>query len=410
MIASTTHLGLRLLVFGMGIALVVEALRAALRTFVLPRSTADPVVRQLFLALRRVFDWRLRRLAGYAERDALMAMYAPTGLLLLLPALLSLVLLGHAAMFWALSGQALLDLAAWQRAFLLSGSSLLTLGFERGQGTAELLLCFSAAALGMTLVALLIAYLPSIYTAFAARERMVSLLEVRAGSPPSAVELLSRYQRLGRLDSLAELWPAWEAWFAEIQESHSSLAALVFFRSPLPEHSWVTAAGAVLDSAALAESTLDRPGEVYARMCLRAGFLALRRVADVFRVAYNRDPRFGQDPISISRADFDAACASLAAAGLPLKADRDQAWLDFAGWRVNYDMVLGALCRITMAPQAPWAPGPSTGVVAGAGSSAAGSSAPDASAHGPSEAPSPHTESSASAMADSSPLATGETA
>lgn len=364
MIASLGPLFLRLLVFGLGVALVFQALRAAVRTFVLPRSAADPVVRWVFRGLGRLFEWRVRRLDSYAQRDALMAMFAPTGLLLLLPALLSLVFVGHAAMFWALSGHAFLDPAAWQRSFLLSGSSLLTLGFERGQGAAEVFLCFNAAATGMILVALLIAYLPSIYTAFAARERMVTLLEVRAGSPPTAVELLSRYQRLGRLDRLAELWPAWESWFAEVQESHTSLAALVFFRSPLPEHSWVTAAGAVLDSAALSESVLERPPEISARICLRAGFLALRRVADFFQVAHNRDPHVDTDPISLSRADFDAACASLEAAGLPLKADRDQAWRDFAGWRVNYDTVLGALCQMTMAPRAPWVPEPAAGPAA----------------------------------------------
>lgn len=364
MIASLGPLFPRLLVFGLGVALVFQALRAAVRTFVLPRSAADPVVRWVFRCLGRFFEWRVRRLDSYAQRDALMAMFAPTGLLLLLPALLSLVFLGHAAMFWAISGRAFLDLATWQRSFLLSGSSLLTLGFERGQGAAEVLLCFNAAATGMILVALLIAYLPSIYTAFAARERMVTLLEVRAGSPPTAVELLSRYQRLGRLDRLAELWPAWESWFAEVQESHTSLAALVFFRSPLPEHSWVTAAGAVLDSAALAESVLDRPSEISARICLRAGFLALRRVADFFQVTYNRDPHVDTDPISLNRADFDAACARLLAAGLLLKDDRDQAWRDFAGWRVNYDTVLGALCRMTMAPRAPWVPEPAAGPAA----------------------------------------------
>ena len=54
------------------------------------------------------------------------------------------------------------------------------------------------------------------------------------------------------------------------------------------------------------------------------------------------------------RDEFDAVCDRLAAEGVPLKADREQAWLDFAGWRVNYDTVLLALCSITMAPPAAW--------------------------------------------------------
>jgi hypothetical protein len=359
MITQFAMFPLRLVVFVLGAALVFRALRAAVRTFVLPRSAADPIIQRVFRWLRKVFDWRLRRMDTYARRDALMAMYAPVGLMLLVPALLALVLAGHMAMLWAVSGRTLTDLEAWSHAFAMSGSSLFTLGFERGDGPAETLLSFSAAAMGMMLVALLIAYLPTIFAAFSAREKMVTLLEVRAGSPPSAVELLSRYQRLGRLDRLGELWPVWEGWFAEVQESHTSLAALVFFRSPLPEHSWVTAAGTVLDTAALAQSSLELPSDVYAQMCLRAGFLALRRVADFFQVPYNRDPHFPADPISISRQDFDAAWETLARHGLPLRLDRDQAWQDFAGWRVNYDAVLMALCRMTMAPRAPWA-GPPT--------------------------------------------------
>ena len=149
------------------------------------------------------------------------------------------------------------------------------------------------------------------------------------------------------------LWVQWEQWFADIEESHTSLAALVFFRSPQPDHSWVTAAGAILDAAALLRSTLDVPHDAQADLCIRAGYLALRRIADYFNISYNRDPKPG-DPISINRDEFDAAYDQLAAANVPMKTDRDQAWRDFSGWRVNYDTVLLALAAITMAPYAPW--------------------------------------------------------
>ena len=66
------------------------------------------------------------------------------------------------------------------------------------------------------------------------------------------------------------------------------------------------------------------------------------------------NPSFPADPISITRAEFDAACEQLAAEKVPLKADREQAWRDFGGWRVNYDFVLLRLCTLTMAPPAPW--------------------------------------------------------
>jgi hypothetical protein len=204
------------------------------------------------------------------------------------------------------------------------------------------------------MIALLIAYLPTIYSAFQRREAAVNLLEVRAGKPPSAVEMIERFHRNHGLDRLAEQWQAWEAWFADIEESHTSLAALVFFRSPRPDHSWITAAGAVLDAAALTLSSVDIPYNPEAALCIRAGFIALRRIADVFGIAYSPDPHYPEQPINVQRDEFDAALDHLANVGVPLKTDRDQSWRDFAGWRVNYDTVLLALCSITMAPPAAW--------------------------------------------------------
>ena len=94
--------------------------------------------------------------------------------------------------------------------------------------------------------------------AFRAREALVSLLEVRAGDPPSAREMILRYYRIHGLNRLSEEWQQWERWFADIQESHTFLAALVFFRSPDPKHSWVTAAGAVLDTASISKTQLNQ--------------------------------------------------------------------------------------------------------------------------------------------------------
>jgi hypothetical protein len=337
----------RIAVFLLGVFLVAGTLLSAIQTFVLPRSANVLLTRIVFRSLLRVLSVGLRRAQTYEARDRIMALYAPVGLLMLPPAWLVLVLIGYAGMYWALGVEPV------YAAFRLSGSSLLTLGFETQAGVILSLLQFSQAALGMILVALLISYLPTIYSAFSRRETLVTMLEVRAGSPPSAIEMIKRYHRLHGLNSLHDVWAGWETWFSEIEESHTSLAALVFFRSPQPDHSWVTAAGAVLDAASFMRSAVDVPRDVQADLCIRAGYLALRRIADFFRVTYNAAPRPG-DPISLSRQEFDAACDELATQGVPLKPDRDQAWRDFAGWRVNYDTVLLALAGITMAPYAPW--------------------------------------------------------
>lgn len=338
---------LSILVFFAGLAIVAGTVLSAIRTFILPRSINDRLTGVVFLTTRKVFSLLIRRANTYNARDAIMAMYAPVSLLLLPPFWLVCVLLGYMLMYRAAG------VTTWSEAFIDSGSSLLTLGFAPINSVAKSILAFSEATIGLILVAVLISYLPTMYAAFSRREAAVNMLDVRAGSPPSAVEMIMRYHRIRGLNEMHEIWTTWEVWFADIEETHTSLAALPFFRSPQPDRSWVTAAGAVLDAAALVDSIVDIPRDPQSNLCIRAGFLALRRIADFFHIRYNSNPT-PADPISISREDFDAACERLAEQGVPLKKDRDRAWRDFAGWRVNYDTPLLALAALTMAPYAPW--------------------------------------------------------
>ncbi len=335
------------LIFFLGLMIVVMTLASALRTFVLPRSENVFLTRLVFQTVFRLFLLRLYWASSYRERDRILAYFAPTALLLLPLVWLICVDLGYMAMFWALGGQSRFD------AFLLSGSSLLTLGFAPVQGLAQTILAFSEAVLGLGLVALLIAYLPTMYTAFARREAAVQMLEVRAGAPPSAVTMIERFYRIQGLERLSEQWQMWEVWFTELEESHTSFSPLVFFRSPRPDQSWVTAAGAVLDAAALTASTLELPRDAQAELCIRAGYLALRSIARFYQIPFNPDPA-PTDPISVTKAEFETVYDRLADEGIPLKPDRDQAWVDFAGWRVNYDSVLITLAGMIVAPYAPW--------------------------------------------------------
>ncbi len=338
---------LRLLAALLGLGLVAMVITSAIRTFVLPRAARDKITQWVFRSVRLVFRPFTHSGLPFARRDAALALFAPVGLLVLPVAWLALVWTGYAAIYWALGGGTV------RAALLLSGSSLFTLGTHHSESLAVTLFAFSEAGIGLLLVALLIAYLPTMYGAFSRRETAVTLLEVRAGSPPSAVELIERFHRLNRFDHLHELWEQWEQWFAELEESHTSLTALVFFRSPRPEHSWVTAAGAVLDAAALVASTVDIARDAQTDLCIRAGYLALRHIADFFGVHHNARPQ-PTDPLSLTHAEFDAAYDHLRERGVPLKPDREQAWRNFSGWRVNYDTVLLALARLTTAPEAPW--------------------------------------------------------
>jgi len=346
-LTAVFDLFVRVLLITAGIFLVWRTMLSAVRTFVLPRSAPDSVAIFLFRTILKLFMWRTRHTVTYEKRDELMAMFAPTAMIALPIFWFSLVLLGYAAMYWALGEPRLDD------AIMISGYSLLTLGFNSSGTLLRDLFEFSEAIFGLILIGLLISYLPTMYSAFSRRETLVTLLDVRAGSPPSAVELLSRAFRIRGLETVEELFREWEIWFAEVQESHTSLTPLVFFRSSLPQHSWITASGAVLDSAALYWSVIDRPPLPQAALCIRAGYLCLRHIADYFRLAYPKSPTAG-DPIAIGRDEFEDAVAQLRAAGLPLKPDIDQAWRDFAGWRVNYDAVLIQLAQLTQAPYAPW--------------------------------------------------------
>ena len=340
---------LYIIAFLIGAGVVLATLSSAVATFALPRAARSGLNRLVFGLLRRVFEFVMKFAKTYERRDAIMAYYAPIALLLLLPAWYFLITFGYSLMYWGIRvGDYFYD-------FRLSVSSLFTLGFVPPEGYLVTFLVFTEAMLGLMMVGLLIAYLPTMYSAFARREQVVNMLEVRAGNPPNPYDMLTRFHRIHGLDKLAELWKTWEIWFADIEESHTTLPALVFFRSPRSDNSWVTSAGAVLDSAAITLSSLDIPEEMSAALCLRAGTISFHRITDYFDIPHPHDPSFPATPISVTRAEYDDLIHRLEVAGLPIKPDREKAWLDYAGWRVNYDRTLLVLCGLVMPPpNVPW--------------------------------------------------------
>lgn len=334
--------------FAAGAAVVAAVFLSAVCTVVVPRGVPVRLTRIVFRSVRRVFEIHSRLASTYEERDRAMALYAPLTLIVLPLVWVAITMLGFAAMYWALGVHPI------REAFVESGSSLLTLGFVRAEDLPTTVLAFAEAADGLILLALLITFLPSMYGAFSRREHAVAQVTILAGSPPSPVEMLQRFHTIKGLDTMDdEVWVPWQAWFVDVEETHTSFPGLPFFRSPQPDRSWITAAGVVLDSAALYASTLDVPRSPSAELCLRSGYLCLRAIADFYDIPYDPDPSPG-DPISISRDEYDAVYDRLAAAGVPLRADLEQAWRDFRGWRVNYDTVLIIQAGFVMAPYAPW--------------------------------------------------------
>ena len=343
---------LHTLVFLAGFSLVIMAVMSAIRTLILPRSSPSFITSFVFRSIRYCFNFYIKKRADtYEERDQIMAFYAPIAVFVLPLAWLIFVMFGYAGMMWAVDPNLNIH-----DAITLSGSSLMTLGFRFEDNFLLIIMAFSEAALGMMLVALVIGYLPTMYGAFSRREAAVNRLEVRAGSPPSSVEMILRLHRIGFLYQEADMftmWQEWEMWFYEVEESHTTLAMLNFFRSPKPGNSWLTAAGTVLDCAAILTSTVDIPNKFTFQLTIRAGYIALRSISDFFRLKYDADPS-PDAPISIEREEFDEVYDRLMASGIAVLEDRDRCWRDYAGWRVNYDTVLLQLAALLMAPYSPW--------------------------------------------------------
>lgn len=331
-----------------GIVLVVWVLDAAIRNFMLPRSTQVRLTQIIGGTVGRVFAAVASPNRSYEFRDKVLAMRPPVTLLAFQAVWFFLVFVGFAAIFWGLTDMTVVD------ATHFSGSALFTLGFASPTGESPLFVVYAEALIGLTLLALLISYLPTIYAAFQKRELVVAKLAVRGGSPARPWHALSVAQQTGSLPDLdATMWGDWEDWFIDIAESHTSLTILNFYRSPDPANHWISTARAILDLAALRIAVVDDPEPVGPHITIRSGVVALRTLADHFHIPYPPDPA-PDDPISITRPQFDAAVAYMEASGVPICEDRDQAWRDFAGWRVNYDAIIEHTAERFTTPPDPW--------------------------------------------------------
>ncbi len=184
-------------VAGAGLALWVVG--SAMITVVLPRGDPVALTRLVFTMTRKGFDLWTKRADTYEERDRRMARYAPVSLGLLPVTWVALVVIGFTAVFWGLGVDPLRV-----RRSRSPGSSLFTLGFVPPTDVPTHVAAFVEAMLGLGLVALLISYLPTIYSSFQRRELLVARLATRAGDPPSPVQMILRHHALSRLDALDE--------------------------------------------------------------------------------------------------------------------------------------------------------------------------------------------------------------
>ena len=345
---------LRIIVGLAAVGSTLSILLSVLRSVVLPRGVPTRLARVTFLTVRAALLARLRVTRShtdYATRDRVFALQAPLGVFAQLFVWASLLLISFAALFWALSDTGVTG-ASIARAVELAGSSMLTLGTDAPRGLVRQLVGFAAAGVGLTLLALVITYLPSLYNAFSRREAPIAKLVVRAGAPPTGVGLLCRTWELGRFDQLEEVWNGWEDWFVELGESHTTFPQLGFFRSSHPRNHWVLAAEAVLDGAVLLTSACDVERQSRSELCIEAGVQALGVIADFLGVAHH--PPDDEPEIELPQERFDAGCAELAEAGLPMREDAEAAWAAFRRGRARYEPLLASLGRMTDAPRSDW--------------------------------------------------------
>ena len=333
--------------------LVLTAGSSVVGTLVVTRPVSSRLTGWVDRTVNRGYQLVVSRAADFRRRDQLLATEAAAILLAQLAAWLFVVYVGFALLLWPFAVSGVLS------AFVDAGSSLFTLGFAVPSGAVPAVIVFLAAAVGLVILTLQIAYLPTLYSAFNRRETEVALLNGRGGIPAWGPELLARtHYGLGSgistLDTMPDLYSQWERWSADVGESHTTYLPLVRFRSPGALSSWSTSLLSVLDSAALFLTLSPTAAPVIpARLCLRSGFQCFYRIATAmgFDVPAEPDPA---DGISLTYEEFLDAVARMREVDFPIERDPEQAWPEFVGWRVNYEQAAYAVTAAVYAVPALW--------------------------------------------------------
>ena len=285
-----------------GILLILVVLWETFETIVLPRR----VTRQ-FRLTRFFYRATWKPWVAVAElrhtrkkRDSQLSYYGPLSLLLLLALWAFALVLGFGLLHYGLHDKLAGQLGAsdFGNALYLSGTTLFTLGLGDILPASALgrFITVLEAGIGFGFLALVIGYLPVLYQAFSRREVTISLLDARAGSPPTAAELLRRQQGVHGVEALTELLADWEQWSADLMESHLSYPVLAYFRSQHDNQSWIASLTAILDVCSLAMVGLEGMCQYQARMTFAIARHALVDLSQVFSAPPEKDGRFNRLP------------------------------------------------------------------------------------------------------------------
>ncbi|HYK94394.1 MAG TPA: potassium channel family protein [Candidatus Dormibacteraeota bacterium] len=336
-------------IFLAGLILLGIVLWDIFQSIVVPRPTPG------LLRLGRYLippTWRLWRAIGIRARDAqatdwFLGLYAPGAAILLFVVWLAIIIVADGLMLFALRGEVTPHLGTFFDAMYFAGTSVLTLGFGEivATGGISRAVVIVAAVTGLGVVALVITFVFSLFANYQRREVLVVTLSARAKTPPSAVTLLETHARLDMVDELPGLFREWERWAAEVLDSHVAYPLLGYFRSSHDSISWISALGAVLDSAALVVTTIQGVPRGQAHMMLKVGAHLVEDISNV---------RGGTTKASeVDEAGFTTVYEHLARAGYALE-PRDRALRAFERVRNTYAGRLEALAAFWATPAPGW--------------------------------------------------------
>ncbi len=351
-----------------GLLFCLGAVLDAFQTIILPRRPTGRfrITRLFYIVTWTPWSAVARRIRNPKLREQCYSSFGPGSLLLLLMVWAMLLVAGFGLLFFGLRtpfGDALAGATTLGRLrtdLYVSGTTLFTLGIgdvlPRSLAARALIVIESGTGLGF--VALVIGYVPVLYNTFSRREVSVALLDARAGSPPTATELLRRHAFPGGQEALVILLIEWERWSAEILETHISYPILCYYRSQHDNQSWLSALTAVLDSCAMlisiAPSTASRQSQLTFAMA-RHALVDLGHVFHLEKQEAKWQARDGRDRLPDNQ--FDRVCELMSQADLRLCGDPD-APARLHALRALYEPHAQALADYLCMPLPGWIPAP----------------------------------------------------
>ena len=339
-----------------GALIILIVLWDAFETTVLPRrvSRRFRLTRIFYRTTWIPFRAIARGIRFGNPRENFLSIFGPLSLILLLVTWAFGLIVAFALLHWGLGSRLTVPagITGFRADLYLSGTTFFTLGLGDVAPTsgASRILTVVEGGMGFGFLALVIGYLPILSQAFSRREATIALLDARAGSPPTAAELLRRHGSAEGAEALMELFREWERWSAELLESHVSFPVLAYYRSQHDNQSWVAALTTILDVCSLVVAGIDAAPKRDARLAFA---MARHAVVDLARV-FNQDPRATQ-PDRLPEAELARLKQSLADSGMPLKSDPGVAQ-HLLHQRQMYEPYVHALSEFLLMPLPTWLP------------------------------------------------------